>query len=149
MHHFGARWLHFQPAPPKVHPMVPREVHAHGCSQLWKRARSEFPDLGVWPLGPRHRPHTKGPLLLVDPGGSLHAVFSCMPFAMNKAHLFPCSCVSVSRKGRLSAHAHLCAGLPASKPTDMCMDVHLPSHDLGMPLGMGIAGTHKFQQVCT
>ena len=37
--------------PPKVHPVAPREVH--GCSQFWKRAGSEFPAFGVWPLGPQ------------------------------------------------------------------------------------------------
>ena len=42
------RELHFQPAPPKVHPVAPREIH--GCSQFWKRAGSEFPASGVWPL---------------------------------------------------------------------------------------------------
>jgi len=45
------RGLHFQPVPPKVHPVPPREVH--GCSQFWKRAGSEFPAFGVWPLGPQ------------------------------------------------------------------------------------------------
>ena len=43
--------LHFQPVPPKVHPVAPREVH--GCSQFWKRAGSEFPAFGVWLLGLR------------------------------------------------------------------------------------------------
>ena len=41
--------LRFQPVPPKVHSVAPREVQ--GCSQFWKRAGSEFPDFGVWPLG--------------------------------------------------------------------------------------------------
>ena len=45
------RGLHFQPVPPKVHPVDPREVH--GCSQFWKRAGCEFPAFGVWPPGPR------------------------------------------------------------------------------------------------
>ena len=47
----GKVGLHFQPVPPNVHPMLRREVH--GCSQFWKRAGFEFPDFGVWPLGPR------------------------------------------------------------------------------------------------
>ena len=45
------RGLLFQPVPPKVHPVAPSEVHGH--SQFWKRAGSEFPDFGMWPLGPR------------------------------------------------------------------------------------------------
>ena len=47
----GKRGLHFQPVPPKVHPVAPREVH--GCSRFWKRVGSEFLALDVWPLGPR------------------------------------------------------------------------------------------------
>ena len=39
------RELHFQSVPPKVHQAVRRK--AHGCSQFWKRARSEVPAFGT------------------------------------------------------------------------------------------------------